>query len=235
MPSICFASGGPAFPPVPADVDLENKASLQRGAKYFVNYCMGCHGLQYMTYSRMAADLGLTEDQVMDNLMFSDSKFNDYMKISMQPTQSAAWFGTPPPDLSVITRSRGVDWLNTYLLSFYVDESRPFGVNNMVFPDVGMPHVFWNLEGLKKAVFEKVEDEHGYKREQFVKFEKVSEGSLSEVEYKQAVRDLVSFLAYAGEPAQLERKQLGVWVLLFLTVLLVLSYALKKEYWKDVH
>lgn len=237
LPGLSLAAGGAACGAYgacdKANIDLNNKASLQRGAKLFVNYCMGCHSAKYMSYERMSKDLGLTKEQVLENLVFNDAKIGSYMTIAM-PAQSADWFGTVPPDLSLVSRSRGDDWLYTYLRTFYVDKSRPFGVNNLVFKDVGMPHVFWELDGLKKAIFKT--EKHGEKTVKvFDRFEVVQEGSMSGAKYDQAVRDLVAFLAYTGEPAKLVRKEIGVYVILFLLVLLVVSYMLKKEYWKDIH
>ena len=218
-----------------ADVDLNNKASMQHGAKIFVNYCMGCHSLKYMSYQRMADDLGLPYDLVMENLMFTGKKIGDYMEIAMPEEESKKWFGTAPPDLTLVARSRGPDWLYTYLRGFYLDDSRPYGVNNTVFKDVGMPHVLWELEGYKKPVYKDVQDEHGKMHTKIVGFEQVVEGKLSPEKYDQAVRDLVNFLVYAGEPAKLVRYHIGVWVILFLVVFFVIAYRLKKEYWKDVH
>ncbi|NIP73379.1 MAG: cytochrome c1 [Gammaproteobacteria bacterium] len=220
------------------DIDLTNKASLQRGAKYFVNYCMGCHSLRFMTYRRMADDLGLSDDQVMENLMFvweGKKRMADYMTIAMPDEPVNEWFGVAPPDLSLVARSRGADWVYSYLKNFYIDDSRPFGVNNLVFKDVAMPHVLWELEGLKKANFKEVTGEDGKTHEEFVGFEAVREGSLSAAEYDRAVRDLVAFLTYTGEPGRLAHQRLGVWVIVYLVVLLVIVYMLKKEYWKDVH
>jgi ubiquinol-cytochrome c reductase cytochrome c1 subunit len=183
----------------------------------------------------MARDLGLTEDEVKENLMFTTDKIGGGMEIAMPADKSAQWFGNPPPDLSVIARARGVDWLYTYLRSFYLDEARPFGVNNIVFPDVGMPHVMWELQGLQKAVYRIDTDSAGNEVEVFEKFELVTPGSLTPEEYDEVARDLTAFLSYIGEPIQMERKRLGVWVLLFIAVFFVLAYLLKKEYWKDVH
>jgi ubiquinol-cytochrome c reductase cytochrome c1 subunit len=218
-----------------ADIDLSDQASLQRGAKYFVNYCLSCHSAQYMRYNRMARDLELTETEVIENLMFTTDKIGDTMNIAMTAEQGTEWFGNPPPDLSVITRARGVDWIYTYLRSFYLDESRPFGVNNIVFPDVGMPHALWELQGAQKAVFKLEKDAKGNEHEVFDHLEPASPGLLSAEEYDQVARDLTAFLSYVGEPIQMERKRLGVWVLLFIAVFFVVAYLLKKEYWKDVH
>ncbi|MCB1829984.1 MAG: cytochrome c1 [Chromatiaceae bacterium] len=213
-----------------ADLDMGDQASLQRGAKYFVNYCLSCHSAKYQRYNRTARDLGLSEDEVKENLMFTTDKIGETMTIAMDPENANSWFGVTPPDLSVIARARGVDWIYTYLRSFYLDESRPFGVNNVVFPDVGMPHVMWQLQGTQKAVF----TEHDGQKV-FEKFEQVTPGSLSPSEFDAAMRDLTAFLSYVGEPIQMERKRLGIWVLLFIAVFFVLAYLLKKEYWKDVH
>jgi ubiquinol-cytochrome c reductase cytochrome c1 subunit len=175
----------------------------------------------------MGRDIGLTEEQVKDNLMLASEKIGETMTIAMPSTDAKKWFGNPPPDLSVIARARGVDYLYTYFKTFYIDESRPFGVNNVVFPDVGMPHALWELEGLKKAV----KNEHGV----ITGYEMVKPGTMSEIEYDQAARDLTNFLAYTGEPIQLKRQQLGVYVLIFLFFFFIVAYMLKKEYWKDVH
>ncbi len=234
-PLISAASGGGAHLEK-ADIDLGNKASLQRGARYYVNYCIGCHSLQYQQYQRLGEDLEIPRDLVIEDLMFGLGRIGDYMTNAMPAEEAAEWFGKAPPDLSVVARSRGSDWLYTYLTSFYADDSRPFGVNNLVFKDVGMPHVLVELQGLRKAVFETEKDEEtGQVHERFVRFEPVTEGSMSEAEYEQAVRDLVGFLTYVGEPAKLVRGKIGVWVLIYLAILFVFAYALKKEYWKDVH
>ena len=228
-PVLGFAAGGGAHLD-DADIDVSDQASLQRGARLFVNYCLSCHSAQYQRYNRTARDLGLTEEEVRENLMFTTDKIGDTMTIAMSPVDAAAWFGVAPPDLSVIARSRGVDWLYTYLRSFYVDEARPFGVNNIVFPDVGMPHVLWELQGMQKAVFAKEDGQKVFK-----KFEQVTPGAMSAAEFDGAMLDLTAFLSYIGEPIQTERKRIGMWVLSFIAVFFVLAYLLKKEYWKDVH
>jgi ubiquinol-cytochrome c reductase cytochrome c1 subunit len=230
LPGLALAAGGGVHLDK-ADIDLHNQQSLQRGAKVFVNYCLSCHSAQFQRYNRMARDIGLTDDQVIENLMFASDKVGSTMTVAMSRADGKNWFGAAPPDLSLTARSRGVDWLYTYLRSFYVDETRPFGVNNVVFPSVGMPHVLWELQGVQKAVYKK--DEHG--KDVIDRLEIVEPGKLTPVEYDQTVRDLVGFLSYVSEPVQLERKALGVKVILFLLVLLVVAYLLKKEYWKDVH
>jgi ubiquinol-cytochrome c reductase cytochrome c1 subunit len=220
-----------------ANIDLSDQASLQRGAKYYFNYCAGCHSLKYMRYNRMGRDLGLTDQQVMDNLMFAGKKIGSNITIAMDPAQSTAWFGVAPPDLTLMVRTKkqGIDWLYSYLRSFYVDPSRPWGVNNIVFPDVGMPHVLWEQQGFQTAVFREETDEYGIKRKIFERFDLETPGELTPPEYDGMIGDLVNFLAYTAEPMKLERQQLGIYVLLFLAVFFVLAYLLKKEYWKDVH
>lgn len=200
--------------------------ALQRGAKVFVNYCLNCHSASYMRYNRLQ-DLGLTEQQIKDNLMFTADKTGELMRIGMQRAEAKAWFGAPPPDLTVIARSRasefgsGSDWLYTYLRTFYRDETRPTGWNNVVFANVGMPHVLWELQG------EQVMDGHELKL--------AKPGLMSAQEYDNMVGDLVGFLKYLGEPVGEFRKRLGLVVLIALSVIFVFAYALKREYWNDVH
>ncbi|AEI78639.1 Ammonia monooxygenase gamma subunit [compost metagenome] len=233
----CFA-GAPAmaseggFPLEPAPVNTADLSSLQRGAKVFVNYCLNCHGASMMRYNRLK-DIGLTDDQIRENLLFSADKVGETMTIAMQPKEAKAFFGAQPPDLSVIARARGDDWLYTYLRTFYRDDSRATGWNNLVFPSVGMPHVLWELQGQRAAKFTEVE-EHGEKVHKFAGFEQLSQGKLSKVEYDQATADLVGFLDWMAEPAQNHRKRLGVWVLLFLGVFTVFAWRLNAAYWKDV-
>ena len=215
-------------------IDLTNKQSLQKGAKLFVNYCLSCHAAAYQRYNRMASDLGLTEQQVIDNLMFAAEKIGEPMTVAMSRQDGKNWFGAPPPDLTLVSRSRGPDWLYTYLRTFYLDESRPFGVNNLVFPSVGMPHVLWELQGWQKPVYKTVEHE-GTEKQVIEHLELGEPGTMTPAEYDKAITDLVNFMTYMGEPIRLERQALGIKVLLFLLVLLVITYLLKKEYWKDVH
>jgi len=211
------------------DVDLDDKPSLQRGAKLFVNYCMGCHSLRYQRYNRLARDLGLTVEQVRDNLVQGAAKVGDTMDVAMRAEDSAKWFGVTPPDLSLIARSRGPDWLYSYLLGFYADPdpARPFGVNNLVFKDVAMPNALWRLQGVQRPV--RAEDGT------IERLELAEPGEMEPGEFRAAMRDLVNFLVYVGEPAQLVRARIGPWVLLFLLIFLLLSRALYKEYWRDVH
>ena len=221
-----------------APVDLTDYASLQRGAKLFVNYCLNCHSANYMRYNRLT-DIGLSEKEILDNLVFSGGKVGDLMKNTMAPNESKVWFGTPPPDLTVIARSRasgdgsGADWLYTYLRTFYRDPARPTGWNNSTFPNVGMPHVLWELQGEQEMKPTQVRAD-GF----MATTEKpvlVKPGKLSALEYDRAVADLVNYLEYMGEPAAQSRKTIGMIVLAFLSGLIFLVYALKKEFWKDVH
>ena len=232
LPGLALASGDVELHKV--DLDLNNKESLQRGAKLFVNYCLSCHSAQYMRYNRMGRDLGLTDKQVKDNLMFASDKVGEQMTIAMTKAQGKAWFGNPPPDLSVIARARGKDWIYSYLTGFYVDESRPFGVNNAVFKDVGMPDVLWELEGMKAPIHKTMTHE-GEEHQVIEGYKQVSKGKMTPAEFDAAARDLTAYLVYMGEPIQQTRKTIGIWVLLFLFGLFIVSYYLKKEYWKDVH
>lgn len=217
-----------------ANIDPNNKQSLQRGAALFVNYCLSCHAAGLMRYERMGKDLGLDEKLVSENLMFTGGKVGELMTVATADADASAWFGIVPPDLSVIARARGVDWLYSYMRSFYRDDSRHIGVNNLVFPDVGMPHVLWELQGWQEAVISTTKDHDGVEKK-VVKLELVEPGLLTPKEYDRAIRDLVNFLDYMGEPAKHDRRALGVKVLMFLFVFLVLAYLLKREYWKDVH
>jgi ubiquinol-cytochrome c reductase cytochrome c1 subunit len=215
--------------------DVANVASLQRGARNFVNYCSGCHSAKYVRYSRLARDLQLTETQVEQNLMFSGERIHDTIKIAMRPEDANHWFGTTPPDLSLIARSRGPDYIYSFLKSFHLDPSRPTGTNNLILPGTSMPHVLWELQGLQQAVYDGESDaEHNAVHKKFKGFELAKQGSLSPQEYDQFVRDTVNFLDYIAEPMQLERRNLGMRVLAFLIVFFLFAYFLKKEFWKDV-
>ena len=216
----------------PANNNIANTASLQRGAKYFVNYCMGCHSAKYVRYNRLAADLQLTEQQLTDNLMFTGEQPFDTMAIAMRPEDAERWFNVAPPDLSLIARSRGTDYLYTFLRSFYADESSPTGVDNVVLPGTAMPHVLWELQGVQHAV--EVYDPEHPDAAPHLELELATPGSQTPEEFDDVVRDIVNFLDYIGEPMQLERQRLGIWVIAFLLVLLLISFMLKKEIWKDV-
>lgn len=235
------AGGGVIYPNDDISIDWDDKASMQRGAQLFTNYCLSCHSAGYSRYNRVGKDLGISDDLMSENLIFTTDKFGEktkvgsLMKTTMTVEYAEAAFGTAPPDLSLIARSRGTHWLYNYLRGFYLDENRPMGVNNGVFPNVGMPHVLAELEGLKKARKEMQDDGHGGQHEVIVGFEQVSEGSMSAEEYDQAMKDLVAFLDYLAEPYKQTRKNVGTGVLIFLFFFLILAYLLKKEYWKDVH
>ena len=219
-----------------ANVDLSDRSSLQHGAKLFINYCVSCHSASFMRYNRIAADLGIPGDKMKQNLMFASNKIGDTMTVAMRSEDAEAWLGVPPPDLSVVARSRGEDWLYSFLQGFYLDDKRPTGVNNLYFPSTAMPHVLWELQGLKKPVYHAVPDEMTGKDTQVIEhLEQVTPGTLSAAEYKHAIRDLVGFLVYLGEPAKLLRYRIGVGVIMFLSVLLIVVYLMKREYWKDVH
>jgi ubiquinol-cytochrome c reductase cytochrome c1 subunit len=223
------------FPLDSANIDPTNHASLQRGAKLYVNYCMGCHSMNYQRYNRVARDIGLTDPQMEENLIFTGAKVGDTMTIAMSETDAKRWFGAAPPDLNLIARSSGIDWLYTYLRTFYRDPSRPLGSNNAIFQQVGMPNVLWELQGVQEPVFHTETDAQGNEKEVLAGVELVEPGKLTAAEFDRSMRDLVNFLAYSAEPIKLERQSLGVWVLLFLVLMTVVFYLLKKEYWKDVH
>ncbi len=232
-PAAAFAAGGE----VPLDhvsVDVSNQATLQRGARNFVNYCLGCHSAKYVRYNRVAADLGISEQQMIDNLMFTGERPHDTMRIGIDPEQAKRWFGVLPPDLSLIARSRGTDYLYTFLRSFYADPSKPTGVNNIVLPGTAMPHVLWNLQGVQQAVWEGHPDAQGNVQKHFKGFELTTPGTMTPEEFDSFVRDTVTFLEYIGEPARLQRESLGFPVLAFLAFFTLLAWALKREYWKDV-
>lgn len=214
-----------------ASTSLEDTGSLQRGAALYMNYCSGCHSLKYVRYSRIAHDLNLTEAQVMNNLNFTGAKFGEQVQVAMPVANATKWFGKMPPDLSVISRVRGSDWIYTYLKSFYLDESRPLGWNNTVFPNASMPNPLWELQGLQHAEFGKP-DAAG---ERTVQRLAAQPGKQTPMQFDQTVRDITAFLEYAGEPAALKRQSLGVWVILFLAMFTFLAWLLKQEYWRDVH
>jgi ubiquinol-cytochrome c reductase cytochrome c1 subunit len=232
---LCAAASGVAFAQhgavlEPANNNVANTASLQRGAKYFVNYCLGCHSAQYVRYNRLAQDLQLSEQQLIDNLMFTGERPFDTMANAMRAEDSVRWFGVVPPDLSLIARSRGTDYIYSFLRGFYAAPDRPTGVNNVVLPGTAMPHVLWQLQGTQRAVF--TTDEHNV--EVFDTFEMARAGELDKEEFDEVARDIVNFLDYISEPIKRERQQLGIRVIGFLLVFLLIAYMLKKEIWKDV-
>ena len=241
--------------------DLRDAASLQRGVKYYVNYCLGCHSLKFQRYERTATDLDVPEELFMENLVFTGQKIGALMATSMPTEESKAWFGAAPPDLTMVARVRGVDWLYNYLMTFYIDEERPFGVNNKVFPNVGMPNVLMELQGKQtvecgpeptdilagevavvKAVRALTSEDRKVREEEIKSRSRCDDleveagtGLLNEEEFEQAVYDIVNFLYYVGEPTRLERERLGLYVLVFLGILFVFAYLLNREFWKDVH
>ncbi len=222
VPALAFAAGGAHVHLESANVDLHDKASLERGLDMFQQYCSGCHSTQYQRYGRVAEDLGISIDDMRNKYMFVEgAKIGDLMENAISEVDAAKWFGAAPPDLTLVARVRGEDWVYTYLKSFYKDDSRPFGVNNTIFPSVAMPHVLQGLQGLS------VKQEDG----SFV----TEGGKLSAEEYDQVVRDITGFLVYSADPVKLERERLGWWILGFLFIFFILAYFLKKEYWKDVH
>ncbi len=212
--------------------DVRDVVSLQAGARTFVNYCQGCHGAQYMRYNRLT-EIGLSEEQIRDNLLFFGDKVGETMRTSLPAKEAKGWFGVAPPDLSVIARSRGADWLYTYMRTFYRDPATATGWNNLVFPNVGMPHALWALQGERGLEVARVKDLAGHERAEY-KWVQITPGAMSQVQYDLAVRDLVNFLVYVGEPAAAKRKAIGIIVLFALGVLFILAYLLKKEFWKDV-
>jgi ubiquinol-cytochrome c reductase cytochrome c1 subunit len=232
------ASGGVHLDEAP--IDISDKESLRRGAQAFGDYCYSCHAISFMRFNRIAKDLEMEEQQVRDMLIHTRSKKGDptkigeLMKVSMTDDYAKNAFGTAVPDLSLTARARGADWVYTYLRSFYIDPYRPTGMNNTVFPDVGMPHVLWRLQGLQEAQYKKVV--HGdVEVEELDGFKQIQPGTLSGEDYNTFVADLVNFMVYVAEPVQMERRSLGWKVLLFLVIFFGFAYALKKEYWKDVH
>jgi ubiquinol-cytochrome c reductase cytochrome c1 subunit len=252
-PATVFAAGGAcgSIPCAQPHNDLSDKASLQRGAVLFVNYCMGCHTAEYARFQRIGNDLGFSESQLKQYLMLSAEKVGEQLTIAMRSADAKKWFGVVPPDLSVVARARGTAWLYTYLTSFYLDETKAVGVNNLVFKDVGMPHVLAEQQGWQKLGHAEAEAGHGghatpklefvtlpkldpiYQAE--VDSKKVTVEQAAKGQYHKTVKDLVNFLEYLGEPAKLVRTDLGWKVILFLFIFLIVAYALKKEYWRDVH
>ncbi len=221
------------YPLAEANADVSNLASLQRGARNFVNYCQGCHSAKYMRYSQVASDLALTEDDVKANLMFTGMRIYDTMDSVMPPEKARQWFGNAPPDLSLIVRSRGADYVYTFLRSFYEDSSRPTGVNNAVLPGTAMPHVLAPLQGLQRGVMEKKKGEDGSVTEHLA-LEPGLPGDMPAAAFDSFVRDTVAFLEYVAEPHKAARLSLGVWVVLFLLMFAAFCWFLYKEYWKDV-
>lgn len=231
-------ASGATFPLDKAPNRTNDLAALQNGAKLFVNYCLNCHSAAFMRFNRLR-DIGLTEKQIKENLLFTTDKVGDQMKSAIDPKQAKDWFGANPPDLTLVARSRasesgtGADYLYTYMRTFYRDSTKATGWNNMVFPSVAMPHVLYDLQGERNPIFETV-TEHGHEVQKFKGWEQVTPGKLSPAEYDQAIGDLVGFMQWMAEPVQNTRVRIGVWVLLFLAVFSVIAWRLNAAYWKDV-
>ncbi|MBX9960510.1 MAG: cytochrome c1 [Burkholderiaceae bacterium] len=231
------AEGGIAWDKAP--VKTSDHASLQNGAKLFVNYCLNCHSAAFMRYNRLQ-DIGFTAEQIKDNLLFTTDKVGETMKAAIDPKQAKEWFGANPPDLTLIARSRaavgkgsGADYLYTFLRTFYPDDTKATGWNNLAFPSVGMPHVLWELQGQRRPIIE-VKEDHGHKVEVFKGWQQITPGTMTPLQYDQAMGDLVNFLQWMGEPAQNTRVRIGVWVMLFLLIFTIFAWRLNAAYWKDV-
>lgn len=238
MPGLLIAAEGDMhyeFTP-----DLSDQEALQRGARTFVNYCLSCHSAAYMRYNRMGQDLGIPESVLLENFIFGTEKVGDTMNIAMSTESGIQYFGIAPPDLSVTARARGAEWLYNYLMTFYLDPSKPTGVNNLVFRDVAMPHVLWELQGWQEPVYVEETGEDGLVSRNIESLELVEEpldkpDVYQNESYEETVSDLVNFMVYLGEPIKLKRYTFGKWVIVYLIFLLIIVYLLKREYWKDVH
>lgn len=223
LPVFGFAANS-EYPMAKVEIDLRDKAAMQDGLKTFVNYCMGCHGAKFQRYERVANDLGISEEQMMENIVFTNAKIGDHMKSAMTVEQAKQWFGAAPPDLTLVARVRGTQWLYNYMLTFYQDTSRPLGANNKVFKDVGMPNVLVHLQGNQVCANDDCSEltiEPGT-------------GTMSDAEFKETIKNLVTFLEYSANPVKLKSQRIGTYVLIFLAVFFVFAYLLKREYWKDV-
>ncbi|MFY2765393.1 cytochrome c1 [Arenimonas sp. MALMAid1274] len=231
-PALGLAAGG--GPLEASGTDLSDRASLQRGAGLYMNYCSGCHSLSLHRYSRIGEDLGLTQEEVEQNLILGEAKYGENIRTGIAPGDGNAWFGKAAPDLSLVARAKlgGADWVYSYLKGFYVDETRPMGWNNTVFPGASMPHVLWEMQGIQRPVYG---ESHDGAAPHVEKLELATPGRLDARQYDQVARDISAFLQYVAEPAALKRESLGVWVLLFLAFFTLIAYLLKSEYWRDVH
>lgn len=240
LPGLALAAEG-GIPLDRAPDHTKDLAALQNGARLFVNYCLNCHAASALRYNKLQ-DIGLTEEQIKNNLLFTSDKVGSMMTIAMAPKDAKEWFGAAPPDLSVIARAKasgagsGPDWLYTYLRTYYKDDTRASGWNNMTYPNVGMPHALWELQGIREAKFVEEKDPHDASKvvHKFAGFEQVTPGKLTAIEYDKSVADLVSFMTWMAEPAQNTRKRLGVWVLMFLGVFILITWRLNASYWKDI-
>lgn len=228
MPLGVFAASGMDLDS--ADIDLTDNASLENGAHLYVQYCLGCHSTKYIRYLNLADDFDIDQQDILDKVAPDGAGIYDKMLTAMNAHDAKKWFGTQPPDLSLIARSRGADWLYSYLKGFYIDPNKPLGVNNAIFPDVGMPNPLWKLQGDQRPVYE-TEDGHKV----ITRLKPEGNGTMSAAQFDKSVNDIVNFLVYAGEPAQLERLSMGKYVLFFIFMFGVIAYLLKKDYWKDIH
>ncbi|NOQ16003.1 MAG: cytochrome c1 [Methyloprofundus sp.] len=228
MPLGVFASAGIELEE--ADIDLSNKKSLENGAHLYVQYCLGCHSTKYIRYLNLADDFGIDQEEILEKVAPDGAGIYDKMLTAMNEHDAKKWFGTTPPDLSLIARSRGADWIYSYLKGFYIETKKPLGVNNAVFPDVGMPNPLWQLQGTQEAVFEEVDGQNV-----ITELTLVEQGTMTPEQFDQAVNDIVNFLVYAGEPFQEKRRNMGKYVLFFILMFGIIAYLLKREYWKDIH
>jgi len=248
MPTLTFAAGGHEVELDKVDIDLTDKAAMQDGARTFANYCMGCHSAKFQRYERVADDLGIPHELMLEKLVFTGAKIGDHMNIGMQPNDAKTWFGAAPPDLTLVARVRGTDWLYSYLRGFYEDPSRPWGVNNKIFPNVGMPNVLVGLQGRQVVGCKQIQTVVEGKKQ----FDPLTgapltheacdqltivpkSGTLTHEQFDEKVKNLVTFLAYSANPVKLEAQRIGTYVLLYLAFFFVFAYLLKREYWKDVH
>ena len=232
VPGVYAAGGGAALEK--ANLEPGNLASLQRGARNFMNYCSGCHSAQYVRFNTIGRDLELSEEQMIDNLMFNAEKTFETIQTAMPPADAERWFGTAPPDLSLKARARGSDWIYTFLKSFYVAEDSPTGVDNLVLPGTSMPNVLWQRQGLQRAVFSEHEED-GVTTRHFEGFEALTPGTMDAEDFDEFVRDTTNFLAYIAEPVRADRRKIGTWVIIYLLVFLIIARMLKKQIWKDIH
>ncbi len=228
MPLGVFASAGIELEE--ADIDLSNKKSLENGAHLYVQYCLGCHSTKYIRYLNIADDFEIDQAEILEKVAPDGAGIYDKMLTAMNGHDAKKWFGTTPPDLSLIARSRGADWLYSYLKGFYIDTKKPLGVNNAIFPDVGMPNPLWQLQGTQEAVYEEVDGQNV-----ITELTLIEQGTMTPEQFDQAVNDIVNFLVYAGEPFQEKRRSMGKYVLFFIFMFGIIAYLLKREYWKDVH
>lgn len=229
-----YAAGGSDIPMQEAEFDPGSISSLQRGARNFMNYCSGCHSAQYVRYNTIGTDLELSEEQLVDNLMFNAEKTFDTIRSAMRPTDAGRWYGVAPPDLTLMARAKGSDYIYNFLKGFYLDPDSPTGVDNLVLAGTSMPHVLWELQGYQDAVFTPQTDDGGTTTNHFDGFEKVTAGKMDAEDYDEFVADTVNFLAYIAEPVRAKRRMLGTWVIIYLLIFLIIAGMLKKQIWKDV-